>query len=175
MARAVASGTAGSAAAAGRPALEIRNVSLAFASSAGPRTILDDISFDVVDGETLCLVGPSGCGKTTILRLLAGLLSPTRGVIRFEGTPIAGPSRERAIVFQDYTNALLPWRTVAGNVALSLEARNVPRTQQARSSTRCCGKWDCSTPRSNTPASFPAGCSSACRSPAASPSSPRSC
>jgi NitT/TauT family transport system ATP-binding protein len=117
---------------AGRPALEIRNVSLAFtSSSAGPRTILDDISFDVVDGETLCLVGPSGCGKTTILRLLAGLLSPTRGEIRFEGAPIVGPSRERAIVFQDYTNALLPWRTVAGNVALSLEARNVPRAQQS--------------------------------------------
>ena len=131
MASAVAPDTAGSAARAARPALEIRNVSLAFTSSAGPRTILDDISFDVVDGETLCLVGPSGCGKTTILRLLAGLLSPTRGEIRFEGAPIAGPSRERAIVFQDYTNALLPWRTVAGNVALSLEARNVPRAQQS--------------------------------------------
>jgi NitT/TauT family transport system ATP-binding protein len=114
-----------------RAVLEIRNVSLAFSSSTGPRTILDDISFDVLEGETLCLVGPSGCGKTTILRLLAGLLRPTRGDIRFEGAPIDAPSRERAIVFQDYTNALLPWRTVAGNVALSLEAGAMPREQHA--------------------------------------------
>ncbi len=114
----------------GRAALEIRNVCLTFPSLAGARTILDDVSFDVRDGETLCLVGPSGCGKTTILRLLAGLLSPSSGEIRFEGASVVGPSCERAIVFQDYTNALLPWRTVAGNVALSLEARKVKREEQ---------------------------------------------
>ena len=114
-----------------RSALEIRHVQLVFSSAAGPKTILDDVSFDVLDGETLCLVGPSGCGKTTILRLLAGLLSPSSGEIRFEGARVVGPSRERAIVFQDYTNALLPWRTVAGNVALSLEARKVSREEHA--------------------------------------------
>ncbi len=110
-------------------ALSVRGVSLAFQSKAGPRKILDEISFDVFDGEILCLVGPSGCGKTTILRLLAGLLTPTDGQVLFENNVVRGPSRERAIVFQDYTNALLPWRTVAGNVALSLEARQVPRNQ----------------------------------------------
>jgi NitT/TauT family transport system ATP-binding protein len=123
--------SAGVAAAARRPALELRNVSLAFDSAAEKRTILDDISFDVFDSEMLCFVGPSGCGKTTILRLLAGLLRPSSGEILFEGAPVTAPSRERAIVFQDYTNALLPWRTVAGNVALSLEARNIPGPQQA--------------------------------------------
>jgi NitT/TauT family transport system ATP-binding protein len=129
-ARVIASSGGNSAAAAARPALEIRDVTLAFESAVGKRTILDNISFDVFDGEMLCLVGPSGCGKTTILRLLAGLLLPSRGQISFEGMPIAKPSRERAIVFQDYTNALLPWRTVADNVALSLEARNIPRDER---------------------------------------------
>jgi NitT/TauT family transport system ATP-binding protein len=114
-----------------RAAFEIRNVSLAFDLPAGPRTVIDRISFDVFDGEILCLVGPSGCGKTTILRLLAGLLRPTAGEIRFHGETVRAPSRERAIVFQDYTNALLPWRSVAANVALSLEARRIPRDQQA--------------------------------------------
>ncbi len=123
--------SAGVAAATRRRALELRNVSLAFGAAAGKRTILDNISFDVFDGEMLCLVGPSGCGKTTILRLLAGLLRPSSGEILFEGSPVAAPSRERAIVFQDYTNALLPWRTVAGNVALSLEARKVPAAHQS--------------------------------------------
>jgi NitT/TauT family transport system ATP-binding protein len=114
-----------------QPVLKVRDVSLAFGSSARQRTILDRISFGVFTGEILCLVGPSGCGKTTILRLLAGLLAPTAGDVMFEDTAVTGPSRERAIVFQDYTNALLPWRTVAGNVALSLEARQVPRDQHA--------------------------------------------
>ena len=118
-------------AAAAQTALQIRDVSLVFNTAAGKRPILDRISFDVFDGEILCLVGPSGCGKTTILRLLAGLLRPTSGEVLFEKTPVAAPSRERAIVFQDYTNALLPWRTVAGNVALSLEARHIPKDQHA--------------------------------------------
>lgn len=115
-----------------RPAaLSVRHVSLSFEGSAGAQKILDDISFDVFDSETLCLVGPSGCGKTTILRLLAGLLKPSSGGLLFNNEPIAGPSRQRAIVFQDYGNALLPWRTVAGNIALSLEARGAPRDAQA--------------------------------------------
>jgi NitT/TauT family transport system ATP-binding protein len=128
----VTPGFSGSVAVPGRrAALVIRNVSQAFDLPAGPRTILDRISFDVFDGEILCLVGPSGCGKTTILRLLAGLLHPTAGEIRFHGETVRAPSRERAVVFQDYTNALLPWRSVAANVALSLEARRIPHDQQA--------------------------------------------
>jgi NitT/TauT family transport system ATP-binding protein len=112
-------------------ALEVREVTLSFGATGQARTILDNVSFDVFDGETLCLVGPSGCGKTTILRLLAGLLMPSRGTICFEGKPVTKPSRQRAIVFQDYANALLPWRTVADNVALSLEARHVPHEQRS--------------------------------------------
>jgi NitT/TauT family transport system ATP-binding protein len=114
----------------GAPALTVQKVGLAFGSKGG-RAVLDDISFDVREGEFLCIVGPSGCGKTTLLRLLAGLLQPTSGEIRFQGQRVSGPSRSRAIVFQDYPNALLPWRTVAGNVALSLEACGVERDQRA--------------------------------------------
>jgi len=90
--------------------------------SFGQRAVLSDVSFEVAAGEFLCVVGPSGCGKTTLLRLLAGLLPLSAGEIRVDGQPVRGPSRERAIVFQDYSKALLPWLTVAGNVALSLEA-----------------------------------------------------
>ncbi len=109
---------------AGAPALSIRDVSVTFGAATN-RPVLKDITFDVREGEFLSIVGPSGCGKTTLLRLFAGLMAPTSGSIQFDGKPVAGPSRQRAIVFQDYTNALLPWRTVAGNIALSLE-RHVP-------------------------------------------------
>ena len=107
-------------------ALTISNLSVRF----GARTILDAINFDVREGEFLCIVGASGSGKTTLLRVLAGLVHPSEGKVLFSGAEISGPSRDRAIIFQDYSKALLPWRTVRGNVALSLEARNVPAAEQ---------------------------------------------
>ena len=109
-------------------AVSVRAVSMAFAAGA---PVLSDVSFEVREGEFFCIVGPSGCGKTTLLRLLAGLVNPTAGHIDFYGQPVSGPGRDRAIVFQDYSKALLPWRTVAGNISLSLEACNVPEAQRA--------------------------------------------
>jgi NitT/TauT family transport system ATP-binding protein len=107
--------------------IEVRGASISFAG----REVLSDVSFDVAASEFLCVVGPSGCGKTTLLRLLAGLVPLSGGEIRVDGEPVRGPSRERAIVFQDYSKALLPWRNVAGNVALSLEACGVPETEKS--------------------------------------------
>jgi NitT/TauT family transport system ATP-binding protein len=114
------------------PAVSIRGLGLTFAAgSARPRRVLLDIDLEVDAGEFLCIVGPSGSGKTSLLRMLAGLARPSAGEVRFYGEPITGPSRERAIIFQDYSKALLPWRTVEANVALSLEARKIARSQQA--------------------------------------------
>jgi NitT/TauT family transport system ATP-binding protein len=111
---------------AGATALSISELTVRF----GHRVILDRINLEVREGEFLCIVGASGSGKTTLLRVLAGLAHPAAGEACFEGQAIARPSRDRAIIFQDYSKALLPWRTVHGNVALSLEARNVPPRQQ---------------------------------------------
>jgi NitT/TauT family transport system ATP-binding protein len=98
----------------------------------GGRPILRDVSFSVGRGELVCVIGASGSGKTTLLRLLAGLLVPAAGSVRLEGKPVAGPSRDVAVVFQDYSRALLPWRTAAGNVSLALEAIGVPSAERAR-------------------------------------------
>ncbi|MEW6643703.1 MAG: ABC transporter ATP-binding protein [Pseudomonadota bacterium] len=97
----------------------------------GGRRVIDGLSFDVARGEFVCIVGPSGCGKTTLLRLVSGLLTPNGGAVLREGRPIEGPSPDVAIVFQDYGRALLPWRTVAGNVSLALEAARVPKAERA--------------------------------------------
>jgi NitT/TauT family transport system ATP-binding protein len=105
-----------------------RNIGVSF----GSRPVLADVSFDVPAGQFLCIVGPSGSGKTTLLRVLAGLVSPSNGEVTVDGKPVRGPARSRAIVFQDYTKALLPWRTVAGNVALGLEACGVPEPERSR-------------------------------------------
>lgn len=108
----------------------MRKVCLSYGEGAQARQILRDIDLEVRDGELVCLVGPSGSGKTTLLRLIAGLLAPTSGGVEFEGQPVRGPSRTRAVVFQDYVNALLPWRNVARNVELPLEVRKVPTAER---------------------------------------------
>lgn len=104
-------------------AIEIRDVSLSYGGATGSRPILTDINLSVGAGEFVSIIGPSGCGKTTLLRLIAGLVRPTQGSIVCGGCVVEKPSRDRAIVFQDYGKALLPWRKVWSNVALPLEDR----------------------------------------------------
>ncbi len=94
--------------------------------------MLDHIDIAVGEGEFLCIVGPSGCGKTTLLRLFAGLVPPSEGEILAGGVAVRGPSRERAIVFQDYGRSLLPWRSVWANVALAFEAQGIARAERRR-------------------------------------------
>jgi len=96
----------------------------------GERQILSPTRLQIQRGEFVCIIGPSGCGKTTLLRAAAGFVAPSAGVVLRAGQPVHGPSREAAFVFQDYGRALLPWRTVAGNVNLALEAANVPKAQR---------------------------------------------
>lgn len=98
--------------------------------SFGAKQVLADLTLDIRRGEIVAVVGASGCGKTTSLRLLAGLVSPSRGKVLFEGEPVTGPRREAAIVFQDYGKALLPWRTAEGNVSLALETMGVARAER---------------------------------------------
>lgn len=89
----------------------------------GSRAVLADVSFDVGAGEVVGVVGRSGVGKTTLLRVLGGLLQPTTGTVTLAGQLVTGPPADVVMVFQDYGNALLPWRTVARNAALGLEGR----------------------------------------------------
>ena len=109
------------------PLIAFRDVSL----DLGGRPILRNIDFTVSKGEFVCVVGPSGCGKTTLLRMVAGLMRPGTGTVEHAGRPVTGPAKDVAVVFQDYGRALLPWRTVEGNVSLALEASGVPRRDRA--------------------------------------------
>jgi NitT/TauT family transport system ATP-binding protein len=99
-------------------------ISKSFTSpDATPFPVLDDISFELHDGEIVALLGKSGSGKSTLLRCLAGLIAPTSGVALYRGKPIVAANPGVAMVFQTF--ALLPWLTVRQNVELGLEARNV--------------------------------------------------
>ncbi|WP_405659237.1 ABC transporter ATP-binding protein [Streptomyces sp. NBC_00079] len=90
--------------------------------------VLADVDLDVAPGEILTVVGPSGCGKSTLLRTLAGLLTPLAGEITQDGSPLTGPSAERALIFQE--DALLPWRTLRANIELPLAIRGLSRTER---------------------------------------------
>src|SRR2546429_2731548 len=94
----------------------------------GGHVALRDLNLDVADGELLVLVGPSGCGKTTTLRLVAGLESPTRGKIIFDGkdeTATPPHRRDVAMVFQNFP--LYPNMTVRRNLEFPLRMQRVPR------------------------------------------------
>ncbi len=82
---------------------------------------LHNVSVDMESGEFISLVGPSGCGKSTILRLVAGLITPTMGKVTVDGKEVDGPSPDRGVVFQKPT--LFPWLTVEKNIAFSLDVQ----------------------------------------------------
>jgi putative spermidine/putrescine transport system ATP-binding protein len=94
---------------------------------------VDDVSFDILDGEFFAMLGPSGSGKTTCLRLIAGFEQPTSGVVAIHGKSMVGvPPYDRDVntVFQDY--ALFPHMSVLENVAYGLMIKKVPTAERKR-------------------------------------------
>ena len=98
-------------------------------SSEPPLTVFEDLWFEVQKGEFVCIIGHSGCGKSTILNALAGLDTPSEGVIVVGGKHVEGPSLDRAVIFQGH--ALMPWLSALGNVELAVGSRHKdwPRAQ----------------------------------------------
>lgn len=95
----------------------------------GKISVVDDVSLSVAEGEFLVLLGPSGCGKTTTLRMMAGFVTPSSGLIKIgeqDVTALPPWRRNCGLVFQSY--ALFPHMTVAQNVAFGLEMRRIDKT-----------------------------------------------
>jgi ABC-type Fe3+/spermidine/putrescine transport system ATPase subunit len=114
-------------------AASVRGVSKRFKES----RILEDISFDVAEGESLVLLGASGSGKTTILRIIAGLEQPDQGRVILHGKDVTDlPARERGVgvIFQAY--ALFPRMTVEKNIGYGLKIRRLPRKERRETVNR---------------------------------------
>jgi NitT/TauT family transport system ATP-binding protein len=94
--------------------LEVQRLGKDFVTASGTTEALRGISFTVHRREFVCVIGPSGCGKSTLVRILAGLERQTRGEVLMDGKAVAGPGRDRGMVFQGYS--LFPWLTVKQNV-----------------------------------------------------------
>jgi spermidine/putrescine transport system ATP-binding protein len=112
-----------------KPIISIRNITKRF----GPVAAVDDVSFDIAPNEFFALLGPSGCGKTTLLRMIAGLETPTEGEIVIDGQDMAFiPPNQRPVnmVFQSY--AVFPHMSVRNNVEYGLKVVGTPREETRR-------------------------------------------
>lgn len=105
-------------------------VSLSFETAKGRLNVVEDVTYDINDGDFIAVIGPSGCGKTTMMSMLAGFQKPTTGNVLFDGRPVAGPGPERGVIFQDY--GVFPWLTVKQNIAfgLTLNANHVATAER---------------------------------------------
>ncbi len=106
------------------PFIVIERVSKSF--QADPRTppiaVIDDVSIAIDKGELVVFLGPSGCGKTTLMRIVGGLETATRGRVLIEGQPVTGPDRKKGMVFQSYSS--FPWLNVIDNIRFGLKFRD---------------------------------------------------
>jgi len=111
--------------------LEIDALGKTYGTDEKATEAIRSISFTVEEREFVCVVGPSGCGKTTLLKCIAGLLSPTHGRAILKGKEVTGPPEEMALVFQEYIRSLMPWTSVRNNVLLPLRHKALSRSERA--------------------------------------------
>lgn len=115
------------------PLISLDNVTKSYAVN-GKKTIgVENVSFDVFPNEIVSLIGPSGCGKTTILKMIANLIDPTNGSIRYQEDHISLARKKGLLGYVPQNTSLLPNRTVTGNIALSLEIKGRPDTRKVAS------------------------------------------
>lgn len=111
--------------------LTVRDLSFSFALRDGDRRpVLENVDFEIADGEFVSVVGPSGSGKTTLLRVIDGLLPHTDGEVMIDGRLVSGPGAERAVVFQ--SDSLFPWRTVENNTSFGLQIMGVGKKERSK-------------------------------------------
>jgi len=124
-----ASGRSSPGAAAGQPIIEFDRIAKVYRAADGrPVRAVDSVTATIAAGEFVSILGPSGCGKSTLMMMLAGLLSPSEGTIRFKGDVVTGPQDDFGIVFQDAV--LFPWRDVLANVKLPGEVGGLSAAEQ---------------------------------------------
>lgn len=111
------------------PVITANHVSKSFLTDNGEDLkVLTHISMTLHEGEIVAILGRSGAGKSTFLRILAGLVPPSDGRVKYRGKPLTGPNPGVAMVFQTF--ALMPWLTVESNVELGLQAQGVGRKER---------------------------------------------
>ncbi len=110
------------------PLVQVEGLRHVYRQGEGNVLILDGVDLTLQDKEIVGLLGRSGSGKSTMLRIIAGLMPPTAGIVAIDGEPVRGPASQVAMVFQTF--ALFPWLTVLDNVEIGLEAQGMPAAER---------------------------------------------
>jgi NitT/TauT family transport system ATP-binding protein len=118
--------------------LQVSGLSKTFPGAGGGTVALEATDLLVQENDFITILGPSGCGKSTLLRMVAGLDTPSTGLITLDGKPVTGPGADRGMVFQSYT--LFPWLTVLQNVCFGLREKGMPAAQQQERARHFLGK-----------------------------------
>ncbi len=111
-----------------------------YGTGPGAVTAVDNVSFDVRQGEFVALLGPSGCGKSTILNMVAGLLTKSGGKIRIDQDPVEHGQINRKVGYVFQRDTVFPWRTVERNIGYGLEIAGVAKEQRAAKVTDAINK-----------------------------------
>jgi len=114
-----------------RPLLQVRGLSLEYASAGQVQRATHELSFDVLEGDRYVLLGASGCGKSSLLKAIGGFLPAAEGQILLDGRAVQGPGPDRVAVFQEF-DQLPPWKTVLANVMFPLLASRRATQAEAR-------------------------------------------
>ncbi len=110
--------------------VEVKNISKSFHNNGKTVNVLDNISFEVDEGQFVSLLGPSGCGKTTTLTIIAGFQQPDSGEVIVDEHQVHKPGPDRAFVFQSY--ALFPWMTVRENILFPMQEAKFSKEKQEK-------------------------------------------
>ena len=124
-------------------ALEVAGVGKTFETKGGAVEAVRDIGLSVSQGEFIAILGPSGCGKTTLLRMIGGLIAPSRGDVQMRGQTIlrnnaAAEQRRGELAFAFQESRLFPWFTIEENIALPLRLRGVQQSERIQRARELC-------------------------------------
>ena len=117
-------------AATARVRIRVAGLDMRYPAPGGEVRALDDVSFEIAEGEFVALLGPSGCGKSTILNIVAGLLDRTGGEVRLDGEQVRHGQVNRQVGYVFQRDTVFPWRTVEANIGYGLEIAGVAKAER---------------------------------------------
>jgi NitT/TauT family transport system ATP-binding protein len=118
------------AAATARVRIRVAGLDMRYPAPGGELRALDNVSFEIAEGEFVALLGPSGCGKSTILNIVAGLLARTDGEVRLDGEEVRHGHVNRQVGYVFQRDTVFPWRTVEANIGYGLEIAGVAKAER---------------------------------------------
>ena len=107
------------------PHIALKDVAKAYGKGDKAISAIESVTLNIARGEFLSILGPSGCGKSTLLMMIAGFVTPTRGLIEVRQQPVTAPLTDIGIAFQQ--DLLFDWRTALGNVMVQADMRGLDR------------------------------------------------